>query len=134
MSDKELVRDLYRCAANAECRGCHFREEKCQRCVDAMLKAAADRIEELGWHNAKTNPPTEPGHYLTLRHSGIKNPIPEYRFYTDVLSFVLDGEDVDEREFRGRKNMWYVYDPDYCWLTYDNVAYWAYIPEMPWED
>ena len=134
MNSKELVHYIRGCIGGTKCRDCYFGESDGLHCVDAILKAAADRIEALGWHNAKTNPPTRPGRYLTLRHSGIKNPIPEYRFYTDVLSFVLDGEDVDEREFRGRKNMWYVYDPDYSWLTYDNVAYWAYIPEDPEED
>lgn len=54
--------------------------------------------------------------------------------WTSTLGFAKVGEDVDDYDLRGKRNVWYDYDPEYGYVAVHFVTHWMPIPELPKEE
>lgn len=54
--------------------------------------------------------------------------------WMSVLCFAEVGEDVDDYDLRGKRNVWYEYDTEYGYVHSTSITHWMPLPELPVED
>ena len=54
--------------------------------------------------------------------------------WTSTLGFARVGEDVDDYDLRGKRNVWYDYDSEYGYVAVHFVTHWMPLPKAPKED
>lgn len=94
--------------------------------VMGAIKNAPTVTAAVQWHNAKTDPPKEPGSYMTFRRIG-----GVYNLY-QFLDWTNDLYTVNDYDFSYKKNCpgWYDEDPETGYYSV-KVEYWAELPTPP---
>ena len=54
--------------------------------------------------------------------------------WTSTLGFARVGEDVDDYDLRGKRNVWYDYDSEYGYGAVNFVTHWMPLPKPPKEE
>ena len=97
-----------------------------------QLTRIADHLTDHGvtvqkWIPVTERFPEEDGHYLVYKFS-------PFGSWCEVARFARDGRKVDEYDFEAEwENVWYGYDSEYGYITYDSVTHWMPLPEPPKE-
>ena len=94
-----------------------------------MLRMIDAAPTAMAWHDAKTDPPTKDGEYLTFSRTNYNDGIYRCISWTKDLYKLDDYEFYDLRRKKDRSG-WYDYDGEYGILTVD-VDYWTERPEPP---
>lgn len=152
---EEIVATLRHCATH-NCIMCPAYSPPSSKCFET-LAAACDRLEELEkelideryrhdrlqdfcvaqgeelsklkaqqrWTPVADCPKADGQYLVTCRSFGGQ--------WTSTLGFARVGEDVDDYDLRGKRNVWYDYDSEYGYVAVNFVTHWKPIPEAPKE-
>lgn len=80
-----------------------------------------------GWIPVTERLPEKDGDYLVFKRS-------HFGGWCRVASFAKDGAEVDEYDLGGCENVWYDYDSEYGYISFDSVTHWMPLPEPPKEN
>ena len=109
-------------------RALHAKGKECSvlgEVIDVLMAAPLILHVEQRWIPVTERLPEEDGYYLVYEFS-------PFGGWCEVASFARDGRKVNEYDFVNKwENVWYGYDSEYGYITYDSVIHWMSLPEPP---
>lgn len=138
MTDKEKLMDLI---LDLDC------NTNCTFCDGCGGRASSDAARDIAIHLLSNGVSFETDNNIGCKLIPVTEKLPEedgsYLVYKvfgnhgwyEVHGFAKDGRKVNKYDFQKRwKNVWFNYDSEYGYITYDSVTHWMPLPEPPKED